>query len=64
MSIAVEKIESGDGVIVWLDGEDRPREYSVRSITEGVTGRTLHLRKEGGVIDLVVPHGRTVDLSR
>jgi TusA-related sulfurtransferase len=61
MSIAVEKIEKHDQILVWLD--NAPAVVVVTNIAEGKTVRTFQVSREGAPFELNVPRGQTVDLA-
>lgn len=60
ISTAVETIEKGDRIEVWLG--DAPQAVVVCGISEGETFRTFQVNHAGAALELNVPLGYAVNL--
>jgi hypothetical protein len=61
LSVAVESVEKGDRIELWL--ADAPRAVVVRGISEGRVVRTFQVSHEGASFELSVQRGHTVNLT-
>lgn len=60
MSVAVDTVEKGDRVELWIG--EAPQVWVVDGITEGVVTRSLHVRYSNQSMELFVQRGQTVNL--
>lgn len=61
LSIAVESVEKGDRIELWL--VDAPCAVVVCGISEGTVVRTFQVSHEGASFELNVQRGQTVNLT-
>lgn len=60
VSVAVDTVEKGDSVELWIG--EAPQVWVVDGITEGVVTRSLNLRNSNQSMELFVQRGQTVTL--
>ena len=62
MPVEIERIESGDNVVLWFDGAKRPEAVVVTMVVEGSDAVTLHTNRERTPSKISIKRGHTVDL--
>lgn len=59
----IERINTGDRVLIVINPTNEPAVMVVEAINEGETFRMIHGTLDGLPVEIAVEHGRTVDIA-